>query len=94
MIEAWNNDMAAIFIPARVLCLDESVSIWHSMFTCPGWVFCPRKPHPFGNEYHSMYCGISGVMMMIELVEGKDRPCELSDPKFDDQLFLILDFVC
>ncbi len=74
MIEAWNNHLAAIFVPAWVLCLEESMSIKHSIFTCPGWVFCPRKPHPFGNAYHSMCCGISGMMMMIELVEGKDRP--------------------
>ncbi len=33
-----------------------------------------------------MCCGISGVMTMIELVEGKDRPHELSYPKFDDHV--------
>ena len=34
----------------------------------------PHKPHPFGNEYHSMCCGLSGNMYSIELVEGKDWP--------------------
>ncbi len=71
LIDEWNKNMASIFIPSWILCLDESMSIWFSMFTCPGWVFCPRKPHPFGNEYHSMCCAISGVMMSIKLVEGK-----------------------
>jgi Fe-S oxidoreductase len=36
-----------------------------------------RKPHPMENEYHSMCCGLSGVMYLIELVEGKDRPQQL-----------------
>ncbi len=45
----WNKNIADVFSSGRVLCLDESISIWHSMWTCPGWVFCPPKPHPFGN---------------------------------------------
>ncbi len=36
----------------------------------------PRKPHPFGNEYHSIADGDKGrfIMWRICLVEGKDRP--------------------
>ncbi len=49
MIKAWNDHMADSFVPSWALCLDESMSIWHSWYTCPGWVFCPRKPHPFRN---------------------------------------------
>jgi hypothetical protein len=30
------------------------------------------KPPPYGNEYHSMCFGLSGIMYSIELVEGKD----------------------
>ncbi len=85
VIQAWNDHMADIYVPSWALCLDESMSIWHSMYTCPGWVFCPRKPHPFGNEYHSMCCGESGVMLNVELVEGKDRPRELGPCKFEDR---------
>ena len=54
MIAEWNKSMAEAFSPGWVVCLDESMSIWHSRWTCPGWVFCPRKPHPFGNEYHAI----------------------------------------
>ena len=36
----------------------------------------PRKPHPFGNEYHTICCGLSGILFSLELVEGKDRPKE------------------
>ncbi len=39
MVEMWNRHMASVFVPGWILCFDESMSIWHSMFTCPGWVF-------------------------------------------------------
>ena len=39
-------------------------------------MFVPQKPHPMGNEYHSICCGLSGVMYAIEMVEGKDKPVE------------------
>jgi hypothetical protein len=73
MVGAWNANMKE-FIAGWVLCLDESMSIWLNRWTCPGWIFCPRKPHPFGNEYHTACCGLSGIMFSIELVEGKDAP--------------------
>ncbi len=63
-----------------MLCLDESMSIWHSMFTCPGW--------PFGYKVSSIWqqicCGLSRVMLNVELVEGNDRPVELDKPKYDN----------
>jgi hypothetical protein len=77
MICTWNEHMAKIFLAAWVVCLDESMSIWHNRWTCPGWVFCPRKPHPFGNEYHTTCCGLSGIMFSMELVEGKDCPHQI-----------------
>ncbi len=102
--------MAAVMVPAWVLCLDKSMPIWYLMFTFPGWVFCPRKLNPFGNQYHSMCCGT-----MIELVIGKGRPHELGNCNFydygrkmcrlflqmlsiflqlEEMLSLIQDFVC
>ena len=74
-----------------VCCLDESMSIWTNRWTCPGWVFCPRKPHPFGNEYHTICCALSGILFRLELVEGRDRPKELpSDPKTKKTIHLLL----
>lgn len=80
LIEAWNENMAAKFLPSWVSCLDESMSPWTTRWTCPGWVFVPRKPKPFGNEYHSVCCAVSGLMWGIELVEGKDAPPEARVP--------------
>lgn len=82
LLAAWRANMAAFFLPAWIVCLDESMSIWHSRWTCPGWVFCPRKPHPFGNEYHTICCGLSGILFDFEIVEGKDHPTELPPPEF------------
>ena len=36
MIKSWNNHMAGIFLCTWVICLDESRSIWHNKWTCPG----------------------------------------------------------
>ncbi len=70
LISTWNEHMHTIFSAAWALCLDESMSIWFNQWTCPGWVFCPRKPHLFGNEYHTACCGLSGIMFSMEMVEG------------------------
>lgn len=51
-------------------------------WTYPGWVYCPRKPHPFGNEYHTACCGVSGIMFTMEMVEEKDRCWELGAAEF------------
>ena len=39
-------------------------------------MYVPRKPHPFGNEYHTIADGDDGkpIMWRIKLQEGKDRP--------------------
>ena len=85
MISAFNDHMLKVFIPSWISCLDESMSIWTSKWTCPGWMYVPRKPHPQGNEYHTIACGVSGILYAIELVEGKDRPRQSPTPEFEDQ---------
>eukprot|EP00594_Rhizosolenia_setigera_P000610 CAMPEP_0178944722 /NCGR_PEP_ID=MMETSP0789-20121207/3318_1 /TAXON_ID=3005 /ORGANISM="Rhizosolenia setigera, Strain CCMP 1694" /LENGTH=700 /DNA_ID=CAMNT_0020624495 /DNA_START=47 /DNA_END=2146 /DNA_ORIENTATION=- len=77
MISMWNENMKKIFNAGWVTCLDESMCIWYNRWTCPGWMFVPRKPHPFGNEYHTMACGLCTIIFVVLLVEGKDRPVEL-----------------
>jgi hypothetical protein len=79
LITSWNALMKDVFSAAWAVCLDESMSIWHSRWTCPGWVFCPRKPHPFGNKYHTACCGLSGAMFSMEMVEGKDHPPQIKE---------------
>lgn len=84
LVDCWNNNMASFFSPSWVRsCLDESMSPWTSRWTCPGWMFVPRKPHPTGNEYHTIACGLSGVLWHMEVVEGKDQPPEMRK-EFDE----------
>lgn len=52
------------------------------IFRLIGWVYCLRKPHPFGNEYHTACCGESGTMFTMEMVEQKDRCWELGAAEF------------
>ena len=42
---------------------------------CPGFMCVPRKPHPFGNEYHLIADGDDGkpVMWWVKLIKGKDQ---------------------
>ncbi|KAL3809499.1 hypothetical protein ACHAXA_009735 [Cyclostephanos tholiformis] len=75
MIDEFNNHYAHSYHPSWLNCLDESMSSWLNKF-CPGFMCVPRKPHPFGNEYHSIADGDDGksIMWRVKLVEGKDRP--------------------
>ncbi len=66
------------FLP---ICLDKSMYIWFQQWTCPGWMFFPRKPHPFGNQYHTACCGLSGILFFMEMVEGKDWLPQLGAPE-------------
>ena len=84
LIDAWNFNMDVVFSSSWISCLDESMSIWTNAFTCPGFMMVPRKPHPFGNEYHTICCGLSGIMFQIELVEGKDAPVERGQPEHNE----------
>lgn len=86
MLQEWQKHINEIFIPSWVSCLDESMSIWTNKYTCPGFVFCPRKPKDKGNEYHTICCGLTGIMFGWEIVEGKDRPRHLGKPEFEEQL--------
>eukprot|EP00957_Ditylum_brightwellii_P125823 9591777-Ditylum_brightwellii.AAC.2 len=49
-----------------------------------------------GNEYHSMFCGMSSIMFVIEMVEGKDWPKELPslDPEKKGQTVTLLLCMC
>lgn len=84
LFSAFNANMVATFIPSWISTLDESVSAWFNRWTCPGWMFIPQKPHPFGNEYHTLCDGVWGVLYHLEIMEGKDRPAQLGRPKFEE----------
>ena len=80
----WNADAQEMLRPGWLNCLDESMPMWNSKISCPGWFFCPCKPHPFCNEHRAIGCAESGAMCGIELVEGKGRLKELGKQKGDE----------
>ena len=43
-----------------------------------------RKNHHFGNERHTISCGLLKIMWFVEIVEERDRPHERGRPEFDD----------
>ena len=75
LINSFNKNMTEVFSSSWITCLDESMVVFFNAF-CPGWMNVKRKPHPFGNEYHTIACCISHIIFYIEIVEGKDKPCE------------------
>ena len=38
----------------------------------------PRTPNPFGNEWHTICCGLVHIIFDLEIMEGKDAPKELA----------------
>ena len=68
------------YVPSWINCIDESMNSFLNMF-CPGFMCVPRKPHPFGNKYHSIADGVTGkgleggpIMWRVKLQEGKYFP--------------------
>ena len=59
LLASFNNRMKDVFVCGYLSCLDESMSAWTNQYSCPGWMFVPRKPHPMGNEYHTICCALS-----------------------------------
>ena len=47
-------------------------------------MFVSRKPHPFGNNYHTIACAKYKVIYNVEIVEGKDRPRGMGKKEFEE----------
>ena len=47
----------------------------------------PQKPHPFGNEYHTIVDGDQGrpIMWRVKIQEGKDKPMDGRRPRYPSQ---------
>ena len=84
MLDCWNKNMTTNFSPSWINCIDESMSKWVNEYSCAGFMFIPRKPWPFGNEYHDAGCAESDIIWSLGLHEGKDQPTNLSPKEFDD----------
>ena len=66
-------------------CIDEIMVDFRNAHT-PGWITLIRKPHPLGNECHTVACGETKLVFSMELFERKDKPKEgtCTAPEFEE----------
>ena len=79
--EAWNNNMEDKFSPSWLSVLGESMMEWLDKY-CPGFMCVGCKPHPFGNERHTISCALTSILFRYLIFEGKDRPKELGQKEY------------
>ena len=84
MEDAWNANMINIFEPSWVSVLGEIIREWVIKYTFPAWMCVGRKPHPFGNQRHTIACGLSKIVWFAEIMEGRDCPRDLRRPDFGE----------
>ena len=53
--------------------LDESIMKWFNKCV-PKFMLVGRKPQPFGNGRHTIFCGLTSIKWRSQIVEGKDTP--------------------
>ena len=75
--------MAQHFLPSWINVLDEYMMEWFNKWD-PGFMCVGHKLHPFGNERHTICCALTSIMWRAQIIEGKDRPTELSKKKWED----------
>ena len=78
MKEACNMNIAEEFNPSWINVMDESMMGWFNKYA-PGFVFIQCKPHPFGNERHTVCCGLIYIQLRSQIVEGKYHPQQLGE---------------
>ena len=84
MLQMWNNNMGTNVLPSWINCIDESMSKWINEYTCPGFMYVPRKPWKFGNKYHDAGCADSKIIWALDVREGKDQPQNLGPKEFNN----------
>ena len=73
--------MAQQVLPSCINVLDESMMEWFNKWD-PGFMRVGRKPHPFGNEGHTIHCALTSILWRAQIVEDKYRPTELGKKKW------------
>ena len=75
LINNFNEHYLENYTPSWLICLDKSMNSFLDKL-CPEFMSVQRKPHPHGNEYHSIADGDEGntAMYRIKIQEGKERP--------------------
>lgn len=74
-VNGYNENRARTIILRRALTADETMSAFKPRTSKTGGLphlsFIKRKPKPLGTELKTLCCGISGVILRLEIQEGK-----------------------
>ena len=65
---------------------------WFNKYA-PRFMCVGRKPHTFGNERHTICCGLTYILWRAQIVEGKYRPQPLGQKEYNYFVDLSLDKV-
>ena len=80
LIKGHNANRKATIKPSWLVVVDETMWAWTGQ-GMPHLSTVPRKPEPLGAEVKNLCDGLSGVMLFLELQEGKIR---MANKKFCD----------
>ena len=58
MEELWNKNIEEKFNPVLINVLEKRIMEWFNKYY-PGFMCVGRKPHLFGNESHTICCGLA-----------------------------------
>ena len=67
--------MEVEFNPVWINVLEKSMMEWFNNYS-PCLMCVGRKPHPFGNGRHMICCGLTSILCIEEIVEGKYFPSQ------------------
>jgi hypothetical protein len=74
-VNGLNENRSQTIVRSRALCIDESMSAFQPRSSklggLPHLSFIKRKPRPLGTEFKSAADGVSGVLLWLEIQEGK-----------------------
>lgn len=76
-VDGFNQNRQRTVTKSRALCIDESMSGYQPRASklggLPHLSFIKRKPRPLGTEFKCAADGASGVMLWLEIQEGKAK---------------------
>ena len=75
--------MAQSFLSSWINVLDESMMKWFNKWDT-GFMRVGLKPHPFGNERHTIFCALTSILWRAKIVESKYIPTQLGPNKWED----------
>ena len=50
----------------------------------PAFMCGISKQHPFGNDQYTIFCALTSILRIAQIVEGKERPTQLGTKKWEE----------